>query len=164
MGQPAAVQRETATTNAVGQAALQSLELCDPLVNSLSPVARQLRPVLARGHAVLRQRSEFVGDLVECEPDSLREYDECDPSQHAARVSPVARAGALRRDQPAVLVEAQRGGGDAAPPCDFADRHEIWHRSALTEVEAHVMHRIVSLTSSSLELVRLFHDDITTAP
>ena len=88
------------------------------------------------GRAVRRQLGELRADLVEREADALREDDERDPAQHRARVAAVARAGALGGDQPALLVEAQRGGGDAAA------------RGATSPIVSSL-----ALTSSSLELV-----------
>ena len=44
-----------------------------------------------------------------------------------ARIAAVAGAGALGRDQPALLVEAERRGGDAAAPRHLADRQQVGH-------------------------------------
>src|SRR5439155_24418398 len=51
----------------------------------------------------------------------------------------------IRGDQPTLLVEAERRGGDAAPPRDLSDRQQAGHE----DQEKHVS----ALTSSSLELV-----------
>ena len=40
-----------------------------------------------------RQLVELGADLVERQPDALREDDERDPAEHATRVAAVARAG-----------------------------------------------------------------------
>ena len=46
--------------------------------------------------------------------EPLREDDESDPAQHGPRKAAMAGALALRSDQPSLLVEPQRRGGDSA--------------------------------------------------
>ena len=82
----------------------------------------QSRRVGARSR---RQLGELGADLVERQADALGEDDEGDPAQHRARIAAVARAGALGGDQPALLVEAQGRGGDAAAPRDLADGQQL---------------------------------------
>ena len=86
-----------------------------------------------------RELGEFVADLLEGQPDPLGEDDEGDPPEHAARVTAMARAGAVGVDQAALLVVAERRGSDAAAPRDLADGQFV------------VLHE--HLTSSLLELV-----------
>ncbi len=54
------------------------------------------------------QPSELGGDLLQRQPDALREHDERDPAKHRSREAPVPGPGALGDDQPTLLVEAQR--------------------------------------------------------
>ena len=109
------------------------------------PALRQARPVAPRGRAVGRQLGQLLADLVERQADPLGEDDEGDPAQHGPRVAAVARAGPLRADQVALLVEAQRRGGDAAAARHLADGQQLGHADRENHDSA--------LTSSSLELV-----------
>ena len=59
------------------------------------PAARQARPVGAQRHPVAGQPREFPGNLVERQPDFLREDDEGDAPQHGAREPAVAGARAF---------------------------------------------------------------------
>ena len=79
------------------------------------------------GRVVGRELGELGADLVERQADPLGEDDERDPPQHGARIAAVARAGALGRDQAALLVEAERRGRHAAAPRDLADGEEVGH-------------------------------------
>ncbi len=125
--EPTAVQRQAAAADALRQPDPKALELGDALVDALGPLARQPRPVSAAGRPVRRQLGELGADLAQRQPDPLGEDDEGDPSQYRARVAPVTRAGALRGDQPPLLVEAQGGGRDAAAAGSLADGEQILH-------------------------------------
>src|SRR5262245_10080277 len=50
--EPAAVQRQAAAADALGQPDLQALQLGDPVVDARAPAARQPRPVAAGRRAV----------------------------------------------------------------------------------------------------------------
>src|SRR5680860_1689938 len=65
VGQLAAVQRQAAAADALGEPRLEALELGDPLVDPRRPAARQARPVAAVGRAVGRQLGQLGPDLVE---------------------------------------------------------------------------------------------------
>jgi hypothetical protein len=70
------------------------------------------------------QLGELGGDLLEAQPDPLGEDDEGDPAQHRARVAAVM-AGAValgRRDQAALFVVAEGGGGNAGALRRLRDR------------------------------------------
>jgi hypothetical protein len=82
---------------------------------------------VAGGGAIGRQLGELLADLLERQADPLREDDEGDAPQHRARVAAVPRTGALGVDQAALLVEAQRGGRDAAAPRHLTDRQQVGH-------------------------------------
>ena len=68
-------------------------------------------------------------------------------AKRGARIAAVARAGALRPNQAAVLVKAEGGGGDAASLRHLADSEQVVHAPKESMTDA--------LTSSSLELVIL---------
>ena len=125
VGQAAAVERQAAAADALGQPRPEALELGDPVVDAVGPRARQALPVAARGGAVGRELGELLADLVERQPDPLGEDDEGDPPQHAPRIAAVARPGALGLDQPALVVVAQGGGRHAAALGHVADGQEI---------------------------------------
>src|SRR4051794_31576246 len=97
--QVAAVERQAAAADALGQAALQAPELGDPLVDPRAPRRREAVPVAAGRGAVGRQLGELGADLLEREADALSEDDEGDPPQDRARIAAVAGAGALGGDQ-----------------------------------------------------------------
>src|SRR5579875_588720 len=129
IGERTAVERQAAAADALGEAGAQALELRDALVDPCGPCAREARPVPPAGGAVRGQLLELGGDLVEREPDPLREHDEGDPAQDGPGVAAVPRALAGRADQAAVLVEAQRRGGDAAAPRHLADLQKLGHET-----------------------------------
>jgi hypothetical protein len=127
---------------------LESLELGDPLIDSRGLLARQARPVAAGGRPVGRELGELLADLLEAQSHPLGEDDERDSPQHGSPIATVGRDGALGGDQAALLVEAQRLGGDAASPRDLGDREQLGH------LRRDHMSR---LASSSLELVVCTH-------
>jgi hypothetical protein len=67
------IEREAAAADALGPAGPQPIKLGDALVDAPGPGARQLGPVGAVGDAVFRQLRELRADLVEGQPDALRE-------------------------------------------------------------------------------------------
>ena len=64
-------------------------------------------------------------DLVQGEPDPLREDDEGDSAKHGTGVAAVSRPGALGADQAPILVEAQGRGRDAASLRHLADGEQV---------------------------------------
>ena len=58
----------------------------------------------------------------ERDPGRAAGLDERDPAQRRAVVAALVAAGAARLDQSLRLVEAERGGGDAAARGELADR------------------------------------------
>ena len=69
IGQLAALQRQTAAADALGQPRLETLELGDLVVDPARPAARQPRPVaLVRG-SIGRQLCELAADLLERQTD-----------------------------------------------------------------------------------------------
>ena len=108
----------------------EPFELGDALVDARGPAARQPRPVGAHRDMVAGQPRDLDANLLERQPDPLREHDEGDPPQHRPRIAAMARPGPFRPDQAAVLVEAERRCGDAAAPRDLADGQQILHAPA----------------------------------
>src|SRR4029079_96539 len=127
--QLAAVEREAAAADALRQPELEALELGDPLVDPRLPRRGEPRPVAPAGSVVRRELGQLVSDLVEGHAEALGEDDERDPAQHGAWIAPMPGARALRGDETALLVEPQRGRGDAAATGDFADRQDVGHDS-----------------------------------
>ena len=117
----AALEREAAAADAAGDAALEALELGDPLVDARLPGAPHQGPRAAVRRLPARELPEELGDLVQGEPDLLREHDERDPPQHATRIASVPRARTDRLHEAALLVIAERRRGDAAAPGDLSD-------------------------------------------
>jgi hypothetical protein len=70
-------------------------------------------------------RDQLRLDLVQSEPDPLREDDEGDSAKHGTGVAAVARPGAFRADQAPILVEAKGGGRDAASLRHLADGEQV---------------------------------------
>src|SRR5215471_15431929 len=143
VGEPAAIEREAAAADALGEARFQPPELGDPLADPRRPARRERRPVGPLGHAVVRQRGELGPDLLERQPDLLREDDEGDAPEHGPRVAAVPGVGADRPDQPLLLVEPQRRGRDPAARRHLADGEHGVHTA---------VSRRSRLTSSALEV------------
>jgi hypothetical protein len=74
-----------------------------------------------------RQLCELGADLIEREANALCEDDECDSSQNRSRIPALAAAGSLGRDEPAVLIKTERGGGYAAATRHFANEEQVIH-------------------------------------
>jgi len=123
----ARAQREAAAADAVCQATTEGLEHPDPLVESLSPSARDASPFLRRGRLVDWKLLECLDDLFERQPDPLGDADEGDPPQHVPSVAPLVPLGPLGSDQPASLVEPDGGRREAASLCDLADGELTLH-------------------------------------
>src|SRR4029453_12767529 len=70
------VDRQTSATDALGQPSLEPLKLGNPLIDPFGPLAREAGPVLSRRHPIGRKLGELRADLIERQPDALREDDE----------------------------------------------------------------------------------------
>src|SRR5690606_24467942 len=88
--------------------------------------------------AALGQGIECGGDVRERDADLLRDANDGDAAQHVAAITALVASGAVRPDQPALLVEMQRRNRDAAASRHLADRQFLLHRltSSLVEVVA----------------------------
>src|SRR5688572_21215452 len=104
IGEPAALERQTAAPDALGEAGPEALQLGDSLIDPRPPFARETRPVAAVRRSPRWKLRELRADLLERQPDPLGEHDERDPPQYGPRVATMARAGTLRCDQAALLV------------------------------------------------------------
>src|SRR5690242_15208365 len=65
VGEPAAIERQAAAADALGEAGLEPFELGDPLVDPLRPGGREPRPVAPLGRLVGRQLGELGADLLQ---------------------------------------------------------------------------------------------------
>src|SRR6478736_593611 len=83
-----AIERQTPTPDALGEASLHPLEFGNAIVDAPGPAAGQLRPVGAVRRPVARQLRQLGANLFERQPDLLREHDERYPAEHAAGVAP----------------------------------------------------------------------------
>jgi hypothetical protein len=106
VGEAAALEREAAAADALGEAEPEALELGDAIVDPRRPSAREARPVAARRRAVGGELAQLATDLLEREADPLGEDDEGDPPQRRARVAAMAGARALGGDQAPLLVRS----------------------------------------------------------
>lgn len=120
-----ALHRQTAATDAVHEALLESLKLGDALVDARSPPACEASPVLIRGDAVDGELVELCADLLQGEADALREDDERDAACGRARVAPVTRGVAAGVNQPARFVIPQRRRRDACTLGELPDGEEL---------------------------------------
>jgi hypothetical protein len=89
---------------------------------------------MASGRAVRGKLRELGRDFVESESNALREHDKRNASQYRAVVSPLAAATAFRRNEPAVLVKAERRRSHSAATSDFTNEQQIIHPSNLSGV------------------------------
>jgi hypothetical protein len=120
--QVALVDREAAAPDARGQAVAEGLQRFDAPVEVVSPLVREALPVLAARRAPRGEAIERCADLGERDSGGAAGLDEGDPAQDGAVVASLVAVGAGRRDQALALVEAERGGADAAPRGDLAYR------------------------------------------
>jgi S-adenosylmethionine:tRNA ribosyltransferase-isomerase len=127
VGELAAVERQAAAADALGEPALESLELGEPLLDARRPPGGEPGPVATGRHAIGGQLGQLGADLVERQPDPLGEDDEGDAPQHLAPVAAVAGARSLRADEAPLLVVAQRRGREAAAPRDLSDGEQLLH-------------------------------------
>src|ERR1041385_8481118 len=67
--QLAAIERQTAAADALGQSRPQPLELRDSLIDARSPLSREAGPVAPGWDAVGRQFGELRPDFVKAQPD-----------------------------------------------------------------------------------------------
>jgi hypothetical protein len=118
----AAVEREAATADALGQPDPQPLQLGDPVVDPRPPGGRQLCPVRAVRRTVGRELGKLMPDFVEREPDSLSEDDEGDSAQNRPSVPPMLCSRSLGCDEPARLIEAERRSRNAASARNLPNR------------------------------------------
>jgi hypothetical protein len=73
IGKIASIDRKTATPDAFCEARSEPLEFRNPLIDPFHPLARKMRPVPSRGDAISRKLGKLLADLVEREPEPLRE-------------------------------------------------------------------------------------------
>src|SRR5262249_40907733 len=141
-----AVEREAATADALGEPALQALELGDAFVDPRAPGGRETRPVPTGGDMVGRELRELGAELLERQTDALGGEDGGDAGAGGQRKAAMAGSCSHGADQASLLVEAQGGGGDAAPARDLTDGQQVGcgHTSLLGRKD---------LTSSLLQLV-----------
>ncbi len=66
-------------------------------------------------------------DLIQCQPNVLREHDKRDATQHRARIATVTRPGPPRGDKAPLLVVAQRRGRNPASPRDLPNGQHRLH-------------------------------------
>src|SRR5215210_4008739 len=133
--QLAFVDREAAAPDACRQAAAEGLEHRDPAVEVGAPPLRQAFPVAAARDPVLGQSGERLVDLSQRDAGGLARLDESDSPEHRAVVAALVAVRPPRADEALLLVEAERGSADAAPPRQFADRQLIVRHLTSTLLE-----------------------------
>lgn len=95
----AAVQRETATSDARCQAVTQALKHGDVFIDATGPTTREFSPVIGFRYPVLGQSGQLLPNLNERQPYLLGEDDKRDAPKNRSRVAAVACAIALGADQ-----------------------------------------------------------------
>src|SRR6266567_4229372 len=78
--QLATLQRKAAAADALCESGPEPLELRDTFVDARRPRFRQARPVMTGRCAMWRQLGKLCPDLIQRQPDSLREDNERDPA------------------------------------------------------------------------------------
>lgn len=91
----------------------QRVELAHSGFDQLQLVAQQLRHRVVRGGRV-PQGGDAVADFAQGKSQTLRGFDVEHQLQHLRRIVAVTVGSALRRDQAALLVEAQGVTADGA--------------------------------------------------
>ena len=84
-----------------------------------------MRPLGFRRRAVGRERGERLGDLIECESQSLGDPDESDAAELVPPIQALPPHRALRADQADRLVEPEGGRSHAASSRHLPYREEI---------------------------------------
>ena len=121
----ARLERQAAAADAAVEVLAEPLQRRDLLVQTWAPAGSQVGPVVAVRCAPLGQQLERRLDLGERQPDLLGDPDEAHPAQHVGVVPAVVGVGPIGRDQPVLLVEAQRRRGHSGPGGDLADREAL---------------------------------------
>lgn len=121
----AGLQAQTAAADAAVEIVAQRLQLRDPPVEAFADRLADLPPVEARRRAPLRQAAQMVADLVEREAEFLHDQDETQPPDIAAQKAALVARGAVRLDQPLILVEADRRGREAGAAREVADAEKV---------------------------------------
>src|SRR5690606_15800382 len=119
------VEREAAAADAGVEVVAEALEERDALVEERAPAGGEPFPLARRGGAFLGEGGERGADVVEGEADTLRGLDEGEAAEDVATVAALVAGVAGGGDQTAVLVEAQRRGGEAGARGGLADREEV---------------------------------------
>ena len=115
------IQRQAATTDALGEAGPQPLEFGQPRIDPLRPRAGKpgpLRPL----RDIAREFGQFRSDFVERQADVLGKDDERNATNHGPMVSAMASRGPLRANKSSRLVEPERRRGDPGPPRHLSNR------------------------------------------
>ena len=124
VGELAAIQeRQPQPMHSVRPARSRSSSAIRSSIREVQPLESPTSPAV--GGPVAGQLVELLLDLVQGEPDPLGEDDEGDPPKRGAGIAAVTRAGPFGADQAPILVEAQGGGGDAAPLRHLADGEQV---------------------------------------
>ena len=74
-----------------------------------------------------RKLRQLDADLIQRQSDLLREYNESHAPKDGARKPPLSGAFSLRSYQPALLIETQGRGGNAASTGDVSDVEQLFH-------------------------------------
>ncbi len=125
--QLATLQRKTAAADALCESGPEPLELRDTFVDARRPRFRQARPVMTGRCAMRRELGKLCPDLIQCQPDSLREHNERDPAENRSRIPTLATTGPLGPDESPLLIKTKRGCCDATAPRYLADQEQVFH-------------------------------------
>src|SRR5690606_28847198 len=113
-------QRQAAATDARVEVVAEALQQADTRVKQRSPRGGEPLPLRRGGGAIFWQRREGASNLVEREANALRGLDARKPAGHVTPGAALAARSRDGRDEPAMLVEAERGGGEAGARRRFA--------------------------------------------
>lgn len=123
VAQRAILQGQAATANTFTQLIAQLRQAFDARIQICPPELGQALPILRRGRAVARQRTQRLLDLRQRNTSALGDFDHRDTPQNAARIAPLIAGGAPTADQTATLIEMQSRYRDTTAACDIANGH-----------------------------------------
>jgi hypothetical protein len=119
--QGALLERQAAASDARGQIVSESFEQRDLTVEPRPPGARQPRPVGCRRRSAFGQCGQSRLDLVQREPDPLRDSNKGNPPDGVPVELALAARASLGADKAVTLVEPEGGDTDARPVGDVPD-------------------------------------------
>src|SRR5688572_2639243 len=92
VGEMAAIERQAAAADALGEPSPEAFQLGDALLDTGGPGAGKPGPVVSGRYPFRGKPGQLAGDLVQGEPDALGKDNERDPPEDRTRIAPMPRS------------------------------------------------------------------------